>query len=101
MERMQLIVDDGMQPLDEPFITLTFKDGLRATHMVPRATGSAERPMPRPDIAEKFTELATMSLSVEQANRLWSTLTKLEELDDCRKIENLLAGDADNRSVFF
>jgi 2-methylcitrate dehydratase PrpD len=101
MERMQLIVDDGMKPLDEPFVTLTFKDGLRATHMVPRATGSAERPMPRPDIAEKFTELATMSLSVEQANRLWSTLTKLEELDDCRKIENLLAGDADNRSVFF
>ncbi|MBB3609986.1 MmgE/PrpD family protein [Rhizobium sp. BK602] len=100
MERMQLTVDDRMQPLDEPFLTLTFKDGLRATHMVPRATGSAERPMPLADVAGKFKELALMSLSTEQADHLWSTLTRLEELDDCRKIENLLVGDADNRPVF-
>lgn len=101
MQRMQLTVDDGMRPLDEPFITLTFKDGLRATHMVPRATGSAERPMPLPDVAGKFKELALMSMSTEQADRLWVTLTRLEELDDCRKIEDLLAGDADSRPAFF
>lgn len=100
MEHMQLIVDDSMKPLDEPFVTLTFKDALRATHMVPRATGSAERPMLLPDITNKFEELATMSLSTEQTDHLWSTLATLEELDDCRKLADLMAGDADSRPVF-
>lgn len=100
MDRIHLAVDDGMQPLDEPLVTLIFADGASASRMVPRATGSAERPM-RPDaIAGKFHELATMSLEQEQAQRLWTMIAGLDSLEDCRDLEALLAGNADSRSVF-
>ncbi|RVG08354.1 MmgE/PrpD family protein [Sinorhizobium meliloti] len=100
MDRMLLAVDDGMQPLDEPLVTLLFKDGARLSRMVPRATGSAERPMRPAAIRAKFGELAAMGIETEQADRLWRMLAELEHLEDCRALESLLAGDGDKRPVF-
>ncbi|AYG69640.1 MULTISPECIES: MmgE/PrpD family protein [unclassified Rhizobium] len=100
MDGMRLIVDDGMQPLDEPVVTLIFTDGSSASRMVPRATGSAERPMRPAAVSAKFQELTTMTLELEQADRLWTMLADLENLEDCRRLEALLAGNADNRPVF-
>ncbi|WHS91368.1 MmgE/PrpD family protein (plasmid) [Sinorhizobium kummerowiae] len=100
MDRMLLTVDDRMQPLDEPVVTLLFKDGVRLSRMVPRATGSAERPMRPAAIRAKFEELAAMSIETEQADRLWRTIAELEHLEDCRALEPLLAGDGNRRSVF-
>ncbi|MQX91509.1 MmgE/PrpD family protein [Sinorhizobium meliloti] len=100
MERMLLTVDDRMQPLDEPVVTLLFEDGVRLSRMVPRATGSAERPMRPAALRAKFEELAAMSIETEQADRLWRTIAELEHLEDCRALEPLLAGDGNRRSVF-
>ncbi|WP_457811703.1 MmgE/PrpD family protein [Sinorhizobium meliloti] len=100
MDRMLLTVDDGMQPLDEPVVTLLFEDGVRLSRMVPRATGSAERPMRPAALRAKFEELAAMSIETEQADRLWRTIAELEHLEDCRALEPLLAGDGNRRSVF-
>lgn len=100
MDRMRLTVDDDMQPLDEPVVTLVFKDGARASRMVPRATGSAERPMPPTAVAAKFRELTTMAIEPEQADQLWTMVCDLENLEDCRELEALLAGKADSRPVF-
>ena len=100
MDRMRLTVDDGMQPLDEPVVTLIFIDGSSASRMVPRATGSAERPMQPAAVAAKFRELTAMAMEPEQADRLWAAIADLENLDDCRRLETLLAGNADNRPVF-
>lgn len=100
MDRMLLTVDDRMQPLDEPVVTLLFEDGVRLSRMVPRATGSAERPMRPAAIRAKFEELAAMSIETEQADRLWRTIAELEHLEDCRALEPLLAGDGNRRSVF-
>ncbi|WP_234890626.1 MmgE/PrpD family protein, partial [Sinorhizobium meliloti] len=100
MDRMLLTVDDRMQPLDEPVVTLLFEDGVRLSRMVPRATGSAERPMRPATIRAKFEELAAMSIETEQADRLWRTIAELEHLEDCRALEPLLAGDGNRRSVF-
>ncbi|MDE4603913.1 MmgE/PrpD family protein [Sinorhizobium meliloti] len=100
MDRMLLTVDDRMQPLDEPVVTLLFEDGVRLSRMVPRATGSAERPMRPATIRAKFEELAAMSIETEQTDRLWRTIAELEHLEDCRALEPLLAGDGNMRSVF-
>ena len=89
-----------MQPLDEPVLTLTFSDGSRASRMVPRATGSSERPMQRAAIDDKFRYLAGMSLEDSQVSNLFDMLDKLEHLNDCRRFETLLAGNADNRPTF-
>lgn len=100
MDGIHLAIDDAMEPLDEPVVTLVFKDGISLSRMVPRATGSAERPMQPAAAAAKFRELATMSTAAGQADQLWTMLADLDNLDDCRRLKALLAGDADSRPVF-
>ncbi|TWI28277.1 MmgE/PrpD family protein [Mesorhizobium tianshanense] len=100
MQKMSLSIDEAMLPLDEPVVALVFEDGLSFSRMVPRATGSAERPMQPTAIEAKFHELATMSLPAEQAAKLWSTLADLENLEDCRTLDAMLEGDAGTRSLF-
>jgi hypothetical protein len=41
-----------------------------------------------------------MTLEPEPADQLWTMLADLENLEDCRRLEALLAGNADNRPVF-
>lgn len=41
-----------------------------------------------------------MSIEPEQADRLWRMLAEIENLNDCRALEALLAGDGDRRPVF-
>ncbi|KXF75057.1 2-methylcitrate dehydratase [Paramesorhizobium deserti] len=100
MGRMKLQIDGTMQPLDEPVVILTFSDGSRVSRMVPRATGSAERPMQPWAIEEKFRQLAGMALEDKEVTRLWDLVNSLERLDDCRRLKTLLAGNADGRPVF-
>jgi 2-methylcitrate dehydratase PrpD len=100
MQKMHLSIDETMLPLDEPVVTLVFEDGPSVSRMVPRATGSAERPMQPTAIEAKFHELATMSLPAEQAARLWSALADLENLEDCRTLEAMLEGDSGTRPLF-
>lgn len=100
MDCIHLDVDDAMQAMDEPVITLRFADGSNISCMVPRATGSAERPMQPSAVATKFAELAAMSMAPGTVDRLWGMLADLENLADCRDLEALLAGNADKQAVF-
>ncbi|CAN7698074.1 MmgE/PrpD family protein [Neorhizobium sp. LjRoot104] len=100
MARMTLTVDDTMQPLDEPIVSLEFRDGFRIERMVPRATGSAERPMLRSDIAAKFHALAGMATDEACAGSLWDMLNDLERINDVADLVSHLSGDADNRALF-
>jgi len=100
MDRMELRIDRTMRPLDEPVVILTFSDGSRVSRMVPRATGSAERPMQPRAIEEKFRQLAGMALEDGEVAGLWHLLNNLETLDDCRRLEGLLAGGAADKPVF-
>lgn len=99
-QRMNLEIDGAMRPLDEPILTLLFADETRAPRMVPRATGSSERPMQREAIANKFRHLAGTTLDDDQVSNLLNVLDKLENVEDCRQFETLLAGDTDNRPTF-
>ncbi|MEQ1404963.1 MmgE/PrpD family protein [Neorhizobium sp. Rsf11] len=100
MARMQLSVDNTMHPMDEPVVTLEFADGVRMSRMVPRATGSAERPMSSEDVAAKFHVLAKMSITPGSAEKLWQAIHALDTLDDASALLPLLAGNADQRTLF-
>lgn len=101
MERMTLAVDDTMHPMDEPLVTLTFADGKSLSRTVPRATGSAERPMPHTAIAAKFHALAQMGIAADQAGKLWDIVASLEAVDDVAAVLlPLLAGDGHERPLF-
>ncbi|TDK31301.1 MmgE/PrpD family protein [Rhizobium deserti] len=100
MARMTLSVDEGMLPLDEPIVSVEFDDGFRIQRMVPRATGSAERPMPLASVAAKFRALAAMATDDTRADALWSMLTDLDQFDDVAELISRLSGDADNRATF-
>lgn len=98
--RMSLAVDKTMQPLDEPVVTLTFTDGTVLSRSVPQATGSAERPMTAAALRTKFRHLAAMGIPEGQVGLLEALLAHLEMLEDCSRLEALLAGTADERPVF-
>lgn len=100
MDNMTLSVDDTMDAMAEPVVALTFRDGHRAERMVPRATGSAERPMQPAAIEAKFRELASMSQTADAVGTLWQRLGKLEQFEDCAQIAFLMAGHADTVPTF-
>jgi 2-methylcitrate dehydratase PrpD len=100
MERIDISVDALMDAMAEPVVTLTFRDGVSDERMVPRATGSAERPMSPAAVAAKFRELAAMSLPEDRVEMLWQRLGGLEEVCDCTEIEALMTGHAETLPTF-
>lgn len=100
MDRIDVAVDETMDAMAEPFVTLRFKDGTKVERMVPRATGSAERPMQSEAVEAKFRELAAMSLPADSIDALWIALGSLDKVEDCLEIEALMAGNADSLPSF-
>ncbi|AYD03916.1 MmgE/PrpD family protein [Neorhizobium sp. NCHU2750] len=100
MDRIGVAVDETMDAMAEPVVTLTFSDGMTFERMVPRATGSAERPMPAVAVEAKFRELVAMSLPADKVDGLWQALGNLEEITDCAEIEALMTGNADSIPTF-
>jgi 2-methylcitrate dehydratase PrpD len=100
MSRIGVAVDDNMDAMAEPVVTLRFRDGTQVDRMVPRATGSAERPMQSTAIEAKYRELAGMSLPLEGVDALWQALGNLERIADSAEIEALMTGNADSIPTF-
>lgn len=100
MDRIGVHLNETMDAMAEPVVTLTFRDGQKMDRMVPRATGSTERPMTPAAIESKFRELAGMSLTADSVNALWQALGNLEQIADCNEIEALMAGNAESIPTF-
>lgn len=100
MDRIDVAIDDSMDAMAEPVVTLRFKDGTTVERMVPRATGSAERPMHASAIEAKFRELAAMSLPSDRVDTLWHAVGSLEQVKSCSELEALMAGNADSIPTF-
>jgi 2-methylcitrate dehydratase PrpD len=100
MGRIDVTIDDAMDAMAEPVVTLRFRDGLQVERMVPRATGSAERPMQAQAAEAKFRELVSMSMALDQVETLWRALGNLEEIGDCAGIETMMSGRADTLPTF-
>ncbi|MFD1880596.1 MmgE/PrpD family protein [Paracoccus pacificus] len=92
--------DAAMDQMSEPEVTLTFADGTQHTAMVPRATGSTERPMPEADIQDKFRQLARMALPAERVAGVAQLVLGIDDLADCRDLPRLLSTDGPEPPVF-
>ncbi|MCY1302970.1 hypothetical protein D9M70_526570 [compost metagenome] len=84
----------------EPEVTVTFADDESRTAMVPRATGSSERPMGDAAIRAKFDSLASMALPAARIADLADFVGVLEEHADCRGLSDLLVADEPEAPVF-
>ncbi len=100
LRRIRLAVDPGQRPLDEPAVAVSFRDGTRRERVVPRATGSRERPMSEAAVAAKFDSLAGLALRPTAVAALGEALRHLDAMPDCAALDALLAGDAPAGPVF-
>lgn len=91
LERIVIETDPAMAALDEPVVELRFSDGTRVDRMVPRATGSPERPMTPAAVQAKFAELAGMALPTESVAAVAGLVTALPALEDVAPLCALLA----------
>ena len=92
--------DPQMLQMAEPEVTVTFADDESRTAMVPRATGSSERPMSDAAIRAKFDSLASMALPAARIADLADFVGVLEEHADCRGLSDLLVADEPEAPVF-
>lgn len=92
--------DPAMDQMSEPVVTVTFTDAATRTDMVPRATGSTERPMSDAAIRAKFDSLAGMVLPVPQADGLADFVLGIEGQGDCRDLPGLLVATRPEAPVF-
>ncbi len=100
LRRIRFHPDPAMDRMSEPVVTVTFTDGVEASAMVPRATGSRERPMPEAAIRAKFDALAAMALPGAQAARLADFALGIVRQADCRNLVGLLISPAPAAPVF-
>ncbi|PWC91338.1 2-methylcitrate dehydratase [Azospirillum sp. TSH100] len=91
LARIVVEADPAMAALDEPVVDLRFSDGTRVERMVPRATGSPERPMTSAAVQAKFAELAGMALPAESVAALAGLVAALPTLEDVAPLCALLA----------
>lgn len=82
LARITIARDPAHAAMDEPVVTVRFNDGAVAETMVPRATGSPERPMPAAAVEAKFAELAGMRYAPETVAAIARLVDGLAKLDD-------------------
>lgn len=87
--------DPAIPQMDEPVVTVHFTDGAQEVLMVPRATGSSERPMSEPAIRAKFDSLARMALPAAQADALADFTLSLTAQTDLRVLPEMLTAPAE------
>ncbi|MEI2301984.1 MmgE/PrpD family protein [Ensifer sp. MJa1] len=100
LDRIRFHPDPQMPQMAEPEVTVTFADGGTRTAMVPRATGSSERPMSDAAIRAKFDSLASMALPATRVANLADFIGVLERHADCRDLCELLVADGPEVPVF-
>ena len=92
--------DPSMDQMGEPIVTVSFGDGTQETALVPRATGSSERPMSDAAIRAKFDMLAGMALPAATAATLANFVLDLEAQGDCRDLPALLVSPEPEAAIF-
>ena len=70
MDRVEMHVDLGMAPDEEPFVSLCTRDGRRFEEQVAIPLGAPENPLHDDALSAKFMELAGLVIPEQQAVRL-------------------------------
>lgn len=82
LARLTVTRDPAQAAMDEPLVTVRFKDGSRAEKRVPRATGSPERPMSPAAVNAKFAELAGMRFPEATVSAIAAAVDGLADAED-------------------
>lgn len=90
LNRIRMARDESMASMDEPVLTISLTDGRRFERMVPRPSGSPERPMSAAAIDGKFAELAGMALEPAAVGELARFVEGLEHAGDIAPLHRLL-----------
>jgi 2-methylcitrate dehydratase PrpD len=98
--RLDIVRDPAQAAMDEPVVTVTFRDGACAEAMVPRPTGSPERPMPAAAVEAKFAELAGMRYAPATVAAIADLVAKLDRLDDVAPLLALTGAGRDISEPF-
>ncbi len=72
-------------------VDVTTQDGRHFREVVARWRGHEQNPLPRSEIDEKFFKLATMRISRERAEKVFTLVNDLENLDDTARLMELLS----------
>ncbi len=97
---ISMTVNHSMGKMEEPRITVQFNDNTQSSKAVPRATGSAERPISNQAFHDKFFSLSEMALSGAEVTNLHHLLVDLEHLSDCLLLESFLSPKNLKQSIF-
>lgn len=79
ISKVTLRVDASFSADGEPEVTLRTKKGECLSHRVDIALGAPANPVSDPQLRDKFMSLATRAISVDKAERLWTTALALED----------------------
>ncbi len=90
MDRVQMHVDPGMAPDEEPFVALCTRDGRRFEEQVTVPLGAPDNPLHDDALSAKFLELAGLVIPGQQAARLRVAVLQLDLCDDVRDLLPLL-----------
>ncbi len=90
MDRVEMLVDPGMAPDEEPFVALCTRDGRRFEEQVAVPLGAPENPLHDDTLAAKFMNLAALVMPTQDAVRLREAVLQLDVLDDVRDLLPLL-----------
>src|SRR6202047_2598496 len=94
-ERVQLIADPGLMDLAAPrsgLVEVTLRNGHTISHFTRHPPGTKENPLNTERVNEKARSLMTPVLGAERTEEVIARVSALEELDQVRKLQPLLAG---------
>lgn len=100
LDRLTIRVDPAQAAMDEPVVSVTFRDGTSAEAMVPRATGSPERPMSPAAVEAKFAELAGMRYAPPRVAAIAAAVAGLAEMNDIAPLLALTGAGLPERAIF-
>ncbi|MFJ2362154.1 MmgE/PrpD family protein [Pseudomonas sp. NPDC087697] len=91
MSRIHLVVDPQLSEDGEPIVSIRSRDGREASLCVDPPLGAPGNPLSDAALEEKFLNLATRVLPMEQATGLLERLRKLEKLESVWELDQWLA----------
>jgi 2-methylcitrate dehydratase PrpD len=91
LRKVNVIIDESI-PEPGPYcpVTVELSDGKRLTHTARTAKGDPRNPMTEEEVLAKFRSNARNVISDRQSEELLARVKELENLDDVRKVVDLL-----------
>ena len=74
-------------------VNIKLKNGNEYEKQVDSAKGTLQNPMTKDELSDKFRDLASTVMSIENAEKIIQAIDALEKMDDINKLGSLLIAD--------